>query len=420
MLNTPDDSRVPVTLWAHSAQWLAAIVHSSDDAIVSKTLDGVIRSWNVGAQRIFGYAPDEIIGRSVLTLIPPELHQQEKEIVSHLVRRERVEHFETVRVRKDGTRVAVSLSVSPICDEAQTVLGAAKIARDITEAKRLRQAEHELTMQLQEQAMELEQQVEESQVLQKELEHANEDLLEAVRCARTAHEEAERASRAKSQFLATMSHELRTPLNAIGGYVDLLDLGLRGPLTGDQRADLERIKINQRTLLRLIEDVLDFAKLESGRFHFQMAELPVDDLLRTLEAFVAPLLRKKGLAYQFEGCGDGVMVHADRNKVEQIMINLLSNALKFTEEGFIHVRCVAHAETLAIDVTDTGRGVPPELQEAIFEPFVQGDQLFTRTATGTGLGLSISRELARGMGGDVVLRSTPGKGSTFTLVLARA
>ncbi len=421
MMNTPDDFCVPVAPWAaYPARWLAAIVQSSDDAIVSKTLDGVIRSWNVGAQRIFGYAPAEIIGRSVLTLIPPELHEQEKEIVSHLVRGERVEHFETVRVRKDGTLVEVSLSVSPICDEAETVLGAAKIARDITEARRLRQAEQELTMQLQEQAVELEQQIEESHVLQEELEQSNAELLEAVRGAHSAREDAERASRVKSQFLATMSHELRTPLNAIGGYVDLLDLGLRGPLTAEQRADLERIRINQRSLLRLIEDVLDFAKLESGRYRFQMATLPVDELLRTLEAFVAPLLRKKGLAYHFEACGDGVVVHADQNKLEQIMLNLLSNALKFTDEGFIHVRCHTHAETLAIDVTDTGRGIAPELQEAIFEPFVQGDQLFTRTVNGTGLGLSISRELARGMGGDVVVRSQPGKGSTFTLVLPRA
>jgi signal transduction histidine kinase len=216
-----------------------------------------------------------------------------------------------------------------------------------------------------------------------------------------------------------MSHELRTPLNAIGGYVDLLELGVRGPLSNDQRADLERIKINQRTLLRLIEDVLDFAKLESGRFRFTLAPLRVDELLCTLESFVSPLLRKKGLEYCFEECGPGAVAYADGDKVQQIMLNLLSNALKFTDQGRIEVRCVSLADVLQVEVSDTGRGIPAELHETIFEPFVQGEQQLTRTAPGTGLGLAISRELARGMGGDVLVRSRPGRGSTFTLVLPR-
>jgi PAS domain S-box-containing protein len=386
MMNTSDPWREPAAPWAaHPARWLAAIVASSDDAIVSKTLDGVIRSWNAGAERIFGYAAEEIIGRSILTLIPPELHDQEHLIVERVVRRERVEHFDTVRLRKDGTRVEVSLSVSPICDDAERVLGAAKIARDVSEANRLRKVEQELALQLQRQIA-----------------------------------ETERVSQAKSQFLATMSHELRTPLNAIGGYVDLLALGVRGPITEEQREDLDRIKINQRTLLRLIEDVLDFAKLESGRFQFRLTPLPVDQLLHTMEAFVAPLLRKKGLGYRFEPCGSEVVVFADRDKVEQVMLNLLSNALKFTDEGRIDVRCVSFSDKVAIEVTDTGRGVSAGLHESIFEPFVQAPQDPGCTSTGTGLGLAISRELARGMGGDVTVRSRVGAGSTFTLLLPRA
>jgi PAS domain S-box-containing protein len=386
MMNTSDPWREPAAPWAaHPARWLAAIVASSDDAIVSKTLDGVIRSWNAGAERIFGYAAEEIIGRSILTLIPPELHDQEHLIVERVVRRERVEHFDTVRLRKDGTRVEVSLSVSPICDDAERVLGAAKIARDVSEANRLRKVEQELALQLQRQIA-----------------------------------ETERVSQAKSQFLATMSHELRTPLNAIGGYVDLLALGVRGPITEEQREDLDRIKINQRTLLRLIEDVLDFAKLESGRFQFRLTPLPVDQLLHTMEAFVAPLLRKKGLGYRFEPCGSEVVVFADRDKVEQVMLNLLSNALKFTDEGRIDVRCVSFSDKVAIEVTDTGRGVSAGLHESIFEPFVQAPQDPGCTSAGTGLGLAISRELARGMGGDVTVRSRVGAGSTFTLLLPRA
>jgi PAS domain S-box-containing protein len=258
--------------------WLAAIVEASDDAIVGKTLDGVIRSWNAGAQRIFDYAPSEIIGHSVLELIPPELHHEEAKIVERLSRGERVEHFETLRVRRDGSRIEVSLSVSPIRDKNGHIVGAAKIARDITEQNRLRQAERALAEELQQVATELEQQVEEGQALQEELEQANAELsrslseselarndAERARAgAEDARREAEEANAAKRQFVATMSHELRTPLNAIAGYVDLLEMGLRGPVTTEQRFDLGRIKRSQETLLRLIDDVLSFAKLESG------------------------------------------------------------------------------------------------------------------------------------------------------------
>ena len=217
-----------------------------------------------------------------------------------------------------------------------------------------------------------------------------------------------------------MSHELRTPLNAIAGYVDLLRLGLRGPLTPEQQLDLDRIQRNQETLLRLIEDVLDFAKLESGRLEYRITEVPIDELLRTLETFVAPTLAKKGIAYTFTPCGPELVARADRDKAEQIMLNLLSNAAKFTDAGRIDVRCAARDDHITIDVIDTGRGIASALLETIFEPFVQGEQELTRTAEGTGLGLSISRQLARGMGGDVVATSELGRGSTFTLLLPKA
>jgi len=408
------------SLWAKNpAAWLAAIVDSSDDAIVGKTLDSIIRSWNAGAARMFGYTAEEIIGRPVTDLMPPELKHEEVGIVARLSRGERVDHYQTVRVKKDGTRIDVSLSVSPIRDATGRIVGAAKIARDITEERRLRDAERQLSEQLQEQAVELEQQVEEAQSLQEELEQTNDELHRAAENARDAQARAESANRAKSVFLATMSHELRTPLNAIAGYLDLLRLGLRGPLTEEQRTDLDRIKRNQETLLRLIEDVLDFAKLESGRVEYRLADLPIDELLRTLETFVAPLLDKKGITYHFAPCGDGLVARADRDKVEQIMLNLLSNAAKFTDHGRIEVRCTSRDDKVVIDVVDTGRGISSELLATIFEPFVQGEQELTRTAEGTGLGLSISRQLARGMGGDVLVRSESGSGSTFTLVLPR-
>lgn len=417
MKPTPNEKR---SLWdGNLAAWLAAIVESSDDAVVGKTLDSTIRSWNAGAERIFGYTANEIIGRSVLVLMPPELQDEEPMIVGRLTRGERVEHFETVRVCKDGRRIEVSLSVSPIRDPQGNVVGAAKIARDITEAKRLQKAEVELNAQLQEQAVELEQQIEEAQSLQEELEQTNEELHQALERSHIDREAAEAANRAKGHFLATMSHELRTPLNAIAGYVDLLDLELRGPLTEQQRADLDRIRHNQRTLLRLIDNVLDFAKLESGRQEFRIESIFIDDLLRMLETFIAPALVKKHIAYRFEPCGPDVVARADRDKVEQIMLNLLSNAVKFTSDGEIVV-CCRCADRIEIDVSDTGRGIDPTLLETIFEPFVQGEQKLTRTVEGTGLGLSISRALARGMGGDVVATSEPAHGSTFTLVLPKA
>ncbi|HKT06313.1 MAG TPA: PAS domain-containing sensor histidine kinase [Gemmatimonadaceae bacterium] len=416
----PSTSNEKHSLWDDDpTAWLAAIVESSDDAIIGKTLDSTIRSWNTGAERIFGYAANEIIGRSVLTLIPPELHGDELMIVDLLARGERIEHFETVRVCKDGQQIEVSISVSPIRDAQGNVVGAAKIARDITEAKRLRKAEKELSAQLQEQAVELEQQIEEAQSLQEELEQTNEELHRALERSRVDQEAAEVANRAKGHFLATMSHELRTPLNAIAGYVDLLDLELRGPLTEQQRTDLDRIRHNQRTLLRLIDNVLDFAKLESGRQEFRVENIAIDDLLRTLETFITPALVKKHIAYRFESCGSDVVARADRDKVEQIMLNLLSNAVKFTNDGEIVVRCRS-ADWVEIDVMDSGRGIDPKLLDTIFEPFVQGEQKLTRTVEGTGLGLSISRALARGMGGDVIATSAPAHGSTFTLVLPKA
>jgi two-component system sensor histidine kinase/response regulator len=425
----PNRSRVPSPPpWAqHPTKWLASIVESSDDAVVGKTLDGVIRSWNGGAERIFGYSAPEIVGQSVLALIPPELHHEERIIIEKLSRKERVAFYETVRLRKDGRPIEISLTVSPILDDDGSVIGASKIARDVTERNQLRRAERDLTEEVQQQAMELEQQVLEleqqidnSHMLQRELEETNKQLRRAVEAAALAQREAERANGAKSQFLATMSHELRTPLNAVGGYVDILQLELHGPLTNEQQEDLGRIKVNQGILRRLIDEVLGFAKLESGRLEFRIADLPIEQLLRDLEASIEPAFRAKGITYHFESCGVDAVAHADRDKVQQIMLNLLSNAAKFTDHGRVHVRCVIHSDTMAIEVTDTGRGIAPHMLERVFDPFVQEDESPTRIAEGIGLGLAISRQLARKMGGDVNVRSKIGDGSTFTLLLPRA
>jgi signal transduction histidine kinase len=252
----------------------------------------------------------------------------------------------------------------------------------------------------------------------------NSRLYEAERSARkeaeVARGEAESANRAKSEFLANMSHELRTPLNAIAGYVELLDMEIRGPITPAQREDLARIKVSQRLLLRLVNDVLNFAKLESGHVPVTVKEVEVAKVLAAVEPLVLPQLMAKGLQFHADPCPSDLRAVADPEKLEQILLNLLSNAIKFTAaKGSIRLSCEATNATVAIRVTDTGRGIPDEKQDRIFEPFVRVDEGFTRSTEGTGLGLAISRNLARAMGGELAVQSAPGTGSTFTITLKR-
>ncbi|MDQ2930422.1 MAG: ATP-binding protein [Gemmatimonadota bacterium] len=252
----------------------------------------------------------------------------------------------------------------------------------------------------------------------------NARLYEAEKAARkdaeAARIEAENANRAKSEFLANMSHELRTPLNAIAGYVELLDMEIRGPITPAQREDLARIRVSQKLLLRLVNDVLNFAKLESGHVDVKVKEVDVSKALAAIEPLVLPQLMAKGLHFDTDSCSDELRATADPEKLEQILLNLLSNAIKFTPaDGAIAMSCESTELTVTISVADTGRGIPHEKQDGIFEPFVRVDEGFTRKTEGTGLGLAISRNLARAMGGELSVKSTPGDGATFTLTLRR-
>lgn len=239
--------------------------------------------------------------------------------------------------------------------------------------------------------------------------------------AEEARVEAEAANRAKSEFLAIMSHELRTPLNAIGGYAELLELGIRGPITEAQRDDIERIRRNQRHLLGLINDVLNFAKLETGRVDFRIEDVRLAEAMEEARTFVTPQASAKGLVLTFVDCPPSLAVRADRERLSQIFANLLSNAIKFTDRGGeIRVECTRDGDCGTISVHDTGAGIPPEKLEAIFEPFVQVNLDLTRKHEGTGLGLSISRNLARRMDGDLGVESEVGVGSRFFVTLPLA
>ena len=301
--------------------------------------------------------------------------------------------------------------------------------RDLTQANtELEQQAGQLEEQASElemQASELEMQASELEATAAELEASNVELeeqaveLEEQRdSAQSARAEAEQSNAAKSRFLSVMSHELRTPLNAIVGYVDLMEAEVHGPVTTDQREDIRRIKRAAAQLTSVISDILNFAKLEAGEVQFDLGPVEMHEALMNASALMEPQAAARNVRFDYALCDHNIIACADRERVQQIVLNLLSNAVKYTSAGGdVRLECSEHDGMVLVRITDTGRGIAAADVRRIFEPFVQ---LTTSTHTpsdGVGLGLAISRDLARGMGGDIVVESTVGTGSMFELSL---
>ena len=264
--------------------------------------------------------------------------------------------------------------------------------------------------QLEEQARELEAQMEESQMLTEELEATNAELEDTAT-------RAEAASRAKTDFLAVMSHELRTPLNAIVGYSDLLQTGVSGPLTDTQRTHLSRIRSSSFHLLDLIQDVLSFSRIEAGREELRISDVDVSHLASDAHSYIERQCAEKGILQEAKIPSERLVMITDPAKVRQILLNLLNNACKFTDSGKVELIVNRDGDDIVFEVKDTGPGIAREHLQMIFEPFTQVDQSTTRQKGGAGLGLPVSRRLAHLLGGELLVESTPGAGSKFTLRL---
>jgi PAS domain S-box-containing protein len=361
---------------------LASIVQASREAILGKTLDGIVTSWNPGAQVLFGYTAAEMIGSSVEVLIAPERRDEETALRGRVARGLGVEQYETVRLRKDGSSVDVSVTLSLIEDTEGRIAGIATIYQDISERKRARAA-----------------------------------LLEREDQLAAARDEALEASRLKSQFLANMSHEIRTPMNGVLGMSQLL---LNGNLEPGQRRRVLALRESGQSLLTIINDILDFSKMEAGKLELEEVDF---NLLAAAESVVSLLsspANDKGLSLTLNVArGVPGWVRGDSVRLRQVLINLLGNAVKFTERGGVEFTIgQAASGDLRFAVRDTGIGIDPSSRDRLLEPFTQADASTTRRFGGTGLGLAICRQLVELMGSSLEFTSEPGAGTMFWFEVA--
>jgi PAS domain S-box-containing protein len=361
---------------------LAAIIDTSDDAIVSKSLDGTIRSWNRGAERMFGWKSEEAVGRHITLIIPEERWAEEDDVLARIRRGQLIDHFETIRVTKDGRRLSMSVTVSPVTDSSGRIVGASKIARDVTERRRLQDE--------------------------------RDDLLSRERQAR---EQAEASNRTKDELLAVVSHELRTPLNSILGYARMLENGDLDEAA--RRHALAVIVRNVSAQSRLIDDLLDLSRIASGRLTLTFEACAVAAVVDEALDAVRPAADAKGIIMTTAFAPDlgGLVCAPDR--LRQVVWNLAMNAIKFTRSGgHIDVAAKRLDETVELVVSDDGVGISPAVLPHVFEPFRQEDSSSTRPHGGLGLGLALVKHIVELHGGRVYAAS-PGKGqgATFTVVL---
>jgi PAS domain S-box-containing protein len=375
---------IPRTNSAEEAQaLLAAIVTSSDDAIISKDLNGIVQSWNDSAERMFGYTAAEMIGQSITVLFPPDRLDEEPKILEQLRRGQRVDHFETIRVTKDGRALDISVTISPVKDATGRVIGVSKVARDVTSIKRVIRE--------------------------------REALLEREKAARV---EAERVSRMKDEFLSTLSHELRTPLNAILGWANILRTqGAHD--TEDLRQGLETIERNARTQSHLIEELLDMSRIINGKLRLDVQPVDLQAVVSDAVESVRPAADAKGIRLTKVLDPRGGPITGDPTRLQQILWNLLSNATKFTPRGgrvqvFLR-RINSHVD---ITIVDTGKGIAPEFMPHLFTRFTQAEASHARQFGGLGLGLALVKSLVELHGGTVRAASAgPDQGATFTVSL---
>jgi PAS domain S-box-containing protein len=362
--------------------WLAAIVASSEDVIVSKTLDGIITSWNPAAERILGWSAEDAIGKHITLIVPEDRRAEEENVLARIRRGERVDPFETVRRTKDGRLVDLSITVSPVRDPAGRIVGASKVGRDISERRRLEEQRAQLLASEQD-----------------------------------ARRRAESLNTAKDELLATVSHELRTPLNSIFGWARLLE---SAELDAAARVRaVEVILRNATAQARLIDDLLDISRFAAGQMRLDFERADLNAIIETALETVRPTAAAKNVALvaTLDAAVGAIQCAPDR--LQQVIWNLVMNAVKFTPaRGHVEIASRREADAVVIIVTDTGVGIPAELLPQIFEPFRQGDNSSTRTQGGLGLGLALVRRLVELHGGQVVAESAgSNRGATFTVTL---
>ena len=352
---------------------LAAIVTSSDDAIVGKTLQGIVTSWNKGAERVFGYTAEEMIGRPILTLIPPDHADEEAEIIRRITRGEKVHHYDTLRQRKDGTLIPISVTVSPIFDRHGKVVGASKIARDISERK-------QLETKLQEYVAEM-----------------------------------AAADRRKDEFLALLAHELRNPLAPIRSGLQVLRLAGNDPAAAEKAREVMERQLTQ--MVRLVDDLMEVSRISQNKIELRKERLDLAGAVQTALEACDTSIRQQGHALTVQLSDEPILVDADPTRLAQALCNLLNNASKYTERGgSIRVAAERRGDEAVISVRDTGIGIPPGMLGRVFDMFTQVDQSLEKSQGGLGIGLTISKRLIEMHGGTIEAHSEgEGLGSEFVV-----